>query len=58
MQTHGVKMDQERLTNVLIVRLGGLHTAMSFVKVIGKHIQSSGLQEAWVESNLTGPNAA
>ena len=26
----------------LIVSLGGLHTAMGFMKVIGKHIQSSG----------------
>ena len=42
----------------LIVRLGGLHTAMSFMKVIGKHIQSSGLLEAWVESNMLGPKAA
>ena len=25
----------------LIVRLGGLHTAMKFMAVIGKHIQSS-----------------
>ena len=42
----------------LIVRLGGLHTAMKFMAVIGKHIQSSGLLEAWVESNLLGPNTA
>lgn len=38
----------------IIVRLGGLHTAMKFMVVIGKHIQSSGLLEAWVEGNLFG----
>ena len=39
----------------LIVRLGGLHTAMIFMCVIGKHMRSSGLREAWVESGLLGP---
>lgn len=39
----------------LVVRLGGLHTAMKFMSVIGKHVQSSGLLEAWVEGNLLGP---
>ena len=42
----------------LILRLGGLHTSMSFLKVIGKHIQASGLVDAWVESHLIGPRAA
>ena len=35
--------------NCLIVRLGGLHTSMNCLKVIGKHIESSGLSDAWVE---------
>lgn len=30
----------------LIVRLGGMHTAMKFMHVIGKYIQSTGLLEA------------
>lgn len=42
----------------LIVSLGGLYTAMKFMAVIGKRIQSSGLLEAWVESNLLVPNTA
>jgi len=28
------------------------------MEVIGKHVQSSGLQEAWVEGNLLGPTTA
>ena len=32
---------------------------MKFMEVIGKHVQSSGLQlEAWVEGNLLGPKTA
>ena len=42
---------------LLIPRLGGLHTAMNFLKAIGKHVQSSGLSEAWVESGILGPNS-
>lgn len=38
----------------LIVRLGGLHTAIKFLEVIGKHVQSFGLLEAWVEGNILG----
>jgi hypothetical protein len=38
----------------LIVRLGGLHTALIFMEVIGKHIHSSGLHEDWIEGNLLG----
>ena len=42
----------------LIVRLGGLHTAMKFLQVIGKYVQSSGLLEAWVEGSLLGQKTA
>ena len=41
---------------LLIPHLGGLHTAMNFLKAIGKHVQSSGLSEAGVESGILGPN--
>ena len=41
----------------LIPRLGGLHTSMAFLNVIGQHMQCSGLAEAWVESGLLGPVA-
>ena len=36
----------------LIVRLGGLHISMNFLKVIGKHMSGSGLYETWIESGL------
>ena len=42
----------------LLVRLGGLHTILAFLKAIGKHIDSSGILEAWVETNVLGPKAA
>ena len=42
----------------LIVRLGGLHISMSFLKVIGKHMSESGLYETWIESGLLGEGAA
>lgn len=41
----------------LVVQLGGLHISMCFLKTIGKHMNGSGLAEAWVESGLLGPNA-
>ena len=41
----------------LIPRLGGLHTAMNFLKVIGQHMQGSGLSEVWVKAGILVPNA-
>lgn len=41
----------------MIVRLCGLHTVLAFLKAIGKHINSLGILEAWVESNILGPKA-
>jgi hypothetical protein len=40
----------------LIPRLGGLHISMNFLKVIGQHMQGSGLADAWVEAGIMGPN--
>ena len=51
-------MDKKVLSDFLIVRQGGLHTILAFLKAIGKHVNSSGLLEAWVESNILGPKAA
>ena len=53
-----LKWAKQDYQNFLIVRLGGLHIAMNFLKVIGKHIESSGLLDAWTESNILGPRAA
>lgn len=41
--------------DTLIPRLGGLHISMNFLKVLGQHMQDSGLSEIWVESALLGP---
>ncbi|KAL8567664.1 hypothetical protein ACOMHN_054475 [Nucella lapillus] len=53
-----LKWAKDEYQDFLIIRLGGLHTAMNFMKVIGKHIQSSGLLESWVESTILGPKSA
>ena len=44
--------------NILIPRLGGLHTSMNFLRVIGQHMQDSGLTDVWIESGILGANAA
>ena len=36
----------------IILRLGGLHIKMNFQKVIGKHMEGSGLSELWLESGV------
>ena len=41
--------------HVIIPRLGGLHTSMNFLKVIGQHMQASGLSDVLVESGILGP---
>jgi len=48
-----VKEYQEKL----IPRLGGLHTAMNFLKTIGDHMAGSGLAEVWLESGILGEGA-
>ena len=42
----------------LIVRLGGFHTIINFLKILGQHMQSTRLLEVWTESNLMGQNTA
>ena len=39
----------------LFPKLGGLHIAMNFLKVIGDHMNGSGLEEIWLESGRLGP---
>ena len=53
-----LKWAKDDYQDFLIVRLGGLHTSLTFLKVIGKHIQSAGLLDAWVESKILGPGTA
>ena len=53
-----LKWSVEDYNEVLIPCLGGLHVAMNFLGVIGRHMNDSGLVEVWVESDLLGTNAA
>ena len=43
--------------DILIPRLGGLHTAMNFQGCLGQHMQDSGLGKIWTESGLLGDNS-
>ena len=43
-------MGKGRIKKFLILRLGGCHTSMNLLNVIGKHVESSGLLHAFVES--------
>lgn len=47
----------EEYRDKLIPRLGGLHTAMNFLKTIGDHMAGSGLAEVWLECGLLGEGA-
>ena len=39
-------------------RLGGLHISLNFQRIIGQHMSSCGLFDAWIESKLLGEVAA
>ena len=41
----------------LIPRLGGFHTSLNFLKVIGQHMASCGLVDVWIESGILGPHS-
>ena len=47
----------EEFRNVIII-LGCFHTQMTFTKVIGKYLESSGMSEIWAESEVFGENTA
>ena len=36
----------------VIFRLGGLHVCFNFLKAIGQHAESAGLEDLWIESGL------
>ena len=42
---------------MLIPCLGGLHIAMNFLGVIGRHMSESGLSDLWIGCDLLGINA-
>lgn len=43
----------EELKNTIFI-LGGFHTQMTFSKAIGKYLESSGINDIWVESDVFG----
>ena len=38
--------------------MGGLHIALNFIGVMGRHVESSGLTQVWEESGLFGSKTA
>ena len=47
---------QEMYKNVIVL-LGDLHILFNFLKVIGQHLESSGLDDIWVDSGLFAKNS-
>ena len=47
----------EEFKSVIVV-LGGFHTQMTFTKVIGKYLESSGISDVWAESEVFGETTA
>ena len=47
----------EEFKSVIVV-LGGFHTQMTFTKVIGKYLESSGISDIWAESEVFGETTA
>ena len=45
-------------TRSLFMRLVSFHTALTFMRAIGKHMSDSGLAEVWTESGVFGENTA
>ena len=53
-----LKWSVEEYKDMLIPCLGGLHIAMNFLGVIGRHMSESGLSELWIGCDLLVSNAA
>lgn len=53
-----LKWSVEQYKDTLIPCLGGLHIAMNFLGVIGRHMDESGLCQLWTECDVLGANAA
>ena len=47
--------NEENYRNV-IFRMGGLHVCFNFLKAIGQHVESAGLDYVWIESGVFAPN--
>lgn len=53
-----LKWHHPEIRENLVIMLGGFHVQMTFTKVIGKHMEDSGLKEVWIESDVFGENTA
>ena len=53
-----LKWSVEQYKDILIPCLRGLHIAMNFLGVIGRHVSESGLSELWVGCAFLKANAA
>ena len=38
--------------------MGGLHVCFNFLKAIGQHDESAGLEDIWVETGIFAPNTS
>ncbi len=47
-----LKWSVEEYKDMLIPCLGGLHIAMNFLGVIGRHVSESGLSELWIGCDI------
>ncbi|KAK3926298.1 Variant surface glycoprotein ILTAT 1.24 [Frankliniella fusca] len=53
-----LKWSSEHYRERIILRMGGLHLSLNFLKAIGKHMSGSGLEELWVESGVAAETMA
>ena len=53
-----LQWSNHEVTGSLLLRLGSFHTALTFMRAIGKHMSDSGLSEVWIESGVFGENTA
>ncbi|XP_052128446.1 uncharacterized protein LOC127750548 [Frankliniella occidentalis] len=53
-----LKWSNDDFQKRVILRMGGLHLSLNFLKAIGKHMSGSGLEELWVESGIAAETMA
>ena len=46
---------KEGINSNFVFRLGELHVVFAFLKVVGKYIENSGLDQVFIESGVYGP---
>ena len=48
-------MSKEDMTGKVVLRIGELHTIFSVLKVVGRYIECSGIDQLWVEAGMRSP---